>query len=217
MRIDVFSDVVCPWCFVGKRRLDAALAAAGITDAAIHYHAFQLNPDLPPGGMDRQEYMRQKFGDAGNVERIHDRVREAGRSAGIEFRFDRIGRSPNTFDAHRLLALADTQGKQGALKDALMSAYFLEGRDIGDRAVLADIASKTGLSGDIPAWLAGDAAADEVRADLTTAARLEISGVPFFIFGGRYALAGAQPAEVFAQAIEAARQLPDPGPAGPIG
>ncbi|HEV2213211.1 MAG TPA: DsbA family oxidoreductase [Gammaproteobacteria bacterium] len=217
MRIDVFSDVVCPWCFVGKRRLDAALAAAGITDAAIHYHAFQLNPDLPPGGMDRQEYMRQKFGDSANVERTHDRVREAGRSAGIEFRFDRISRSPNTFDAHRLLALADTQGRQGTLKDALMNAYFLEGRDIGDRAVLADIASQAGMSGDIPAWLAGDTAADEVRADLTTAARLEISGVPFFIFGGRYALAGAQPPEVFAQAIEAARRLPDPGPAGPIG
>lgn len=217
MRIDVFSDVVCPWCFVGKRRLDAALAAAGIRDAEVHYHAFQLNPDLPPGGMDREDYMRQKFGDAANVERIHDRVREAGMSAGIQFRFDMIARSPNTFDAHRLLALADTQGKQGALKDALMSAYFLEGRDIGDRAVLSDIASKVGMTGDLPAWLAGGAAADEVRADLTTAARLEISGVPFFIFGGRYALAGAQPPEVFAQAIEAARRLPDPGPAAPIG
>jgi len=217
MRIDVFSDVVCPWCFVGKRRLDAALAAAGITDAAIHYHAFQLNPDLPPGGVDRQEYMHRKFGDAANVERIHDRVREAGKSAGIEFRFDRITRSPNTFDAHRLLVLADTQGRQSALKDALMRAYFLEGRDIGDRAVLSDIASQVGMSGDIPTWLASDAAADEVRADLTTAARLEISGVPFFIFGGRYALAGAQPPEVFAQALEAARRLPDPGSAAAIG
>lgn len=215
MRIDVFSDVVCPWCFVGKRRLDAALATAGIRDAEVHYHAFQLNPDLPPGGMDRESYMRQKFGDAANVERIHDRVREAGMSAGIEFRFDKIARSPNTFDAHRLLALADAQGRQGALKDALMSAYFLEGRDIGDHAVLSDIASGVGMTGDLPAWLAGGAAADEVRADLTTAARLEISGVPFFIFGGRYALAGAQAAEVFAEAIEAARRLP--GPAAPIG
>ena len=217
MRIDVFSDVVCPWCFVGKRRLDAALAAAGITDAAVHYHAFQLNPDLPSGGMDRQEYMRRKFGEPGNVERIHDRVREAGKSAGIEFRFDRITRSPNTFDAHRLLALADSQGTQAALKDALMSAYFLEGRDIGDHTVLSDIAAKVGMTGDVPAWLAGDAASDEVRADLTTAARLEISGVPFFIFGGRYALAGAQPPEVFAQALEAARRLPEPEAARPIG
>ena len=217
MRIDVFSDVVCPWCFVGKRRLDAALAAAGIADAEVRWHAYQLNPDLPPGGVDRSDYMRQKFGSEANIDRIHERVSEAGRSAGIEFRFDQIARSPNTFDAHRLLYLAGTQGLQGKLKEALLSAYFLEGRDIGDRAVLSDIAARAGMQGDTAAWLAGDAASQEVRADLETAARFEISGVPFFIFAGRYALAGAQPPEVFAQVLDETRKLPDPSAPLPIG
>lgn len=216
MRIDVFSDVVCPWCFVGKHRLDAALAAAGMTDAEVHWHAFQLNPDLPPGGVDRQEYMRQKFGDPATIARIHDRVREAGKSAGIDFQFEKIARSPNTFDAHRLLSLADSQGRQSAFKEALFKAYFLEGRDIGDRLVLAEVAAESGLSGDIPAWLATEAAVDEVRADLKTAARLEITGVPFFILDGRYALAGAQPPEVFAEALKAAQQAGN-GTPRPIG
>src|SRR5579859_1235325 len=210
MRIDVFSDVVCPWCFVGKRRLDAALSAAGLGEAEVHWHAFQLNPDLPPGGVDRREYMHQKFGDDANIARIHERVGEAGKTAGIDFRFDRITRSPNTFDAHRVLKLAESQHRQGAVKEALLSAYFLEGRDIGDHAVLAEIAARAGMEGDIATWLAGDGAADEVRADLAAAARFEISGVPFFIFAGRYALAGAQPPEVFAQVLDEARKLPDP-------
>ena len=175
MRIDVFSDVVCPWCFVGKRRLDAALTAVGLADAEVHWHAFQLNPDLPPGGVDRREYMRQKFGGEETIARIHERVSEAGRSAGIEFRFDSIKRSPNTFDAHRLLHLADAQGRQGELKEVLLSAYFLEGRDIGDRGVLSEIAAKAGMNGDINAWLAGQEASQEVQADLQTAARLEIT------------------------------------------
>lgn len=217
MRIDVFSDVVCPWCFIGKRRLDAALAAAGLTDAQVHWHAFQLNPDIPPGGVDRREYMRQKFGSEESIARIHERVSEVGRSAGIEFRFDRISRSPNTFDAHRLLKLAATQGRQSVLKEALLNAYFLEGLDIGDHGVLSEIAAKAGMSGDIKAWLAGQEGSQDVQADLQTAARFEISGVPFFIFAGRYGLAGAQPPEFFAQLLDAARKLPDPDAPLPIG
>jgi len=212
MRIDVFSDVVCPWCFVGKRRLEQALAEGRLTDAVIHWHAFQLNPDLPPEGVDRRQYLEAKFG-PGAVERIHARLDEAGRSAGIEFHFDAIGRSPNTFDAHRLLWLAAPQGKQGALKEALLKAYFMEGRDVGDRAVLADIAAQVRLDGEVSTWLASGAGVREVREDLSQAARLQISGVPFFIFDGRIALAGAQPPEVFLQALDAARKPP----AEPIG
>ncbi|MFI4967761.1 MAG: DsbA family oxidoreductase [Gammaproteobacteria bacterium] len=212
MRIDVFSDVVCPWCFVGKRRLEQALAAAKITDAEVHWHAFQLNPDLPPQGVDRRQYLESKFG-PGSMERIHARLDEAGKSAGIEFQFDKIERSPNTLDAHRLLWLAGTQGHQGALKEALLRAYFLEGQDVGDRAVLAGIAAQAGIEADIPAWLASDAGIREVRADLAQAARLQISGVPFFIFDGRLALAGAQPPEVFQQALDEARKPAAP----PIG
>ena len=213
MRIDVFSDVVCPWCFVGKRRLEQALAAAKVTDADIHWHAFQLNPDLPAEGVDRRQYLEAKFGpDA--MERIHARLDDVGRSVGIEFQFDRIGRSPNTLDAHRLLWLAGTQGRQGALKEALLTAYFLEGRDVGDRAVLADIAARNGLVGDIAAFLAGDAGLQEVRGDLAAAAQLQITGVPFFIFDGRHAFAGAQPPEVFTQALDAVRHAPAGRPIG---
>ena len=212
MRIDIFSDVVCPWCFVGKRRLEQALSAAKVTDAEVHWHAFQLNPDLPPEGVDRRQYLETKFG-PGAVERIHARLDEVGKDAGIDFKFDSIQRSPNTRDAHRLLWLADTQGRQGPLKEALMTAYFIEGRDVGDRKVLADIAAAAGITGDIPAFLAGDGGQQEVREDLVTAARLQISGVPFFIFEGRYALAGAQPPEVFAQALADARNAP-PQPIG---
>ncbi|HEX7964786.1 MAG TPA: DsbA family oxidoreductase [Gammaproteobacteria bacterium] len=211
MRIDVFSDVVCPWCYVGKRHLEAALGQAGVTDAEIHWHAFQLNPDLPPEGMDRRAYLMAKFGTEG-VERIHERVQEAGRAAGIAFEFENIRRSPNTFDAHRLLQLAGP--RQGALKEALMRAYFLEGRDVGDRATLAAIAVRTGIEGDVQALLAGDAGAQAVRDDLALAGRIGISGVPFFIFGGRYALAGAQPPQVLAQALQAARNAPAAGPIG---
>ena len=216
MRIDVFSDVVCPWCFIGKRRLDAVLAVSGPADVEIRWHAFQLNPDLPPGGVDRRQYLEQKFG-AANVERIHARVEAAGREAGIGFRFDRIDRSPNTFDAHRLLCLAADQGRQTALKEALLSAYFLEGRDVGDRATLAAIAAETGLQGDVQDWLAGDGGTEAVRTDLAAAVDIGISGVPFFIFAGRYAMAGAQPAEVFQQALAAAAALPAEGGVGAIG
>src|SRR5580698_10118349 len=191
MLIEVYSDVVCPWCYIGKRRLESALSAAGIGDADVHWRAFQLNPDLPPEGVDRRQYLEAKFGGPESVARIHDRVVEAGKAAGIDFRFEDIARSPNTFDAHRLLRRAGQQGRQGAMKENLMQAYFLKGQDIGDRRVLAEIARETGLDGDVAAWLASDAEADGVREDLANARRLQISGVPFFIFGGRYSIAGA--------------------------
>lgn len=207
MRIDVFSDVVCPWCYVGKRRLEQALAQAGLSDAEVHWHAFQLNPDLPPEGVERRQYLEAKFGpDA--IERIHARLDQVGRDVGIDFQFDKIERSPNTRDAHRLLWLAGTQGKQGALKEALMNAYFIQGRDVGDRKVLAEIAVSVGHEADVPAFLAGDGGVLEVERDLATAARLQISGVPFFILEGHIALAGAQPPEVFVQALEAAARGP---------
>ena len=205
MRIDVFSDVVCPWCFIGKRRLDAALAAAGISDADIQWRAYQLNPDIPPGGLDRLEYMRKKFGGPEAIARIHERVSEAGRSVGIEFQWDKIRRSPNTLDAHRLLKLAGSRGRQNEVKDALFRAYFLQGCDVGDRTVLAAVAAESGVTDDVSAWLQTSASVADVREDLSAAARLQISGVPFFIFAGRYALPGAQSPEIFAQALAAAR------------
>ena len=206
MRIDVFSNSVCPWCYIGKRRLEQALAQADIGPADIHWRAFQLNPDLPPEGRDRHEYLEAKFGGAEAVRAIQARIQESGRSAGIEFQFDKIARSPNTLNAHRLIRLAETQNRAAGMVETLFHGYFVEGRDIGSPETLAELAHSAGVAGDIRAWLAGDAQRAAVLDDLQTAHNLGINGVPFFILEGRYALSGAQPIAVFMQALHAARQ-----------
>lgn len=205
MQIEVFSDVVCPWCYIGKRHLEAALDRAGIKGVQVHWRAYQLNPDIPPAGLDRRRYLQEKFGSAEAVARIHERVTAAGLEADIRFQFDKIARSPNTFDAHRLLRLAAIQGKQQEMTEALFHAYFIDGHDIGDHQVLAGLAAGMGLSSDIAAWLASASESDGVRQDLAAAAQIGISGVPFFVFANRYALSGAQPVEVFMQALHAAQ------------
>jgi predicted DsbA family dithiol-disulfide isomerase len=204
MLIDIFSDTVCPWCFIGKRHLEQALTETGIADAVIQWHAFQLNPDMPAGGLDRKTYLAEKFG-ADAEQRIHARLDNAGRSAGIEFQFDKIIRSPNTLDSHRLIRLATNQGKQDAAVEALFRAYFIEGQDIGDRQVLLAIARTLELSGDLATWFDSPAESDTVRHEDHTARRLGISGVPFFIFERRHALSGAQPVDVLVRALHTAR------------
>lgn len=206
MRIEVFSDCVCPWCYIGKRHLEQALAQADLGPADIHWRAFQLNPDLSPEGRDRRAYLDAKFGGPDAVRAIHARIEEAGRGAGIEFQFDKIARSPNTFNAHRLIRLADTQQHAADLVEALFRGYFVEGRDLGDTGTLVELARVSGLTGDIGTWLAGNEQRAEVLEDLQTAHRLGIGGVPFFILDERYALSGAQPVAVFIQALQAARQ-----------
>lgn len=206
MRIDVFSDVVCPWCYIGKHHLEQALAQSESGSVDIHWHAFQLNPELPPEGRDRREYLDAKFGGPDAVQAIHARIQDAGRSAGIEFEFDKIARSPNTLNAHRLIRLADTQNRATDMVEILFRAYFVEGRDIGDPKSLAELAHSTGIKGDIRGWLAGEEQRIAVLEDLRTARNLGIGGVPFFILDNRYTLSGAQPAAVFIQALHAARQ-----------
>lgn len=210
MRIDIFSDTVCPWCFIGKRRLETALAAMPPVETEIHWHAFQLNPDLPAQGRDRREYLDAKFGGAEAAERIYARVREAGRSVGIDFQFEKIIRSPNTFNSHRLIQLAATQHKADAMVEALFRGYFLEGRDIGDDATLAGLAHSAGLEGDIGTWLTGESERSEVLNDLRAGREFGISGVPFFIFASRYSVSGAQPVEVFRQAMDTVRRPLNP-------
>ena len=201
MRIDVFSDTVCPWCFIGKRHLQQALSETGITEADVHWHAFQLNPDMPAGGRDRKTYLLEKFGPDAE-QQIHVRLQEAGRAAGIEFQFDRISRSPNTLDSHRLIRLAASRGRQDVMVEALFRAYFIEGRDIGDRQVLAAIARQLELGDDVLAWLDSPAEIDTVRSEDISARRLGITGVPFFIFEQRHALSGAQPVNIFVRALQ---------------
>jgi len=201
--IDVVSDVVCPWCFIGKRHLEAALA--GLPEAAgaiVRWHPFELNPDLPTEGVDRKGYLEAKFGGPARAAEIYGRVRDAGARAGIDFDFDAIARQPNTRDAHRLIAWAQEQDGADGLVERLFRAYFLDGRHVGDREVLAAIAGEAGLdAGAALAYLASGQGADAVAALDRRARELGIEGVPFFIFDQRVGVSGAQEPETLLAAI----------------
>jgi len=205
--IDVISDVVCPWCYIGKRRLERALAARGGEAPRLVWRAFQLNPDMPREGMDRAHYLATKFGSAAQARRVYDEIAAAGDAEGIEFDFSRIARTPNTLDAHRLIRLAAARDRQDAVVEALFRAYFLEGVDIGARDALVAIARAAGLDETAVAeYLAGEDALDAVRREDLGARRLGVTGVPCFIVDGRYAISGAQAPEVFLRVIETAEQ-----------
>jgi predicted DsbA family dithiol-disulfide isomerase len=198
MRIDIFSDVICPWCFIGKRRLDKALAMRPQPDLQIRWRAFQLNPGMPEEGMDRQAYLAAKFGGPESAQRIYDTVGAAGAREGIAFAFDRIRRTPNTVAAHRLIRFSARHGRQDAVVEALFRAYFLDGRLVGEKPVLGAIAAEAGLdAADAGAFLDGTEETDTVLAEDTYARRLGIGGVPCFIVDGKYALSGAQEPEAF--------------------
>jgi len=213
--IDVVSDVVCPWCFIGKRHLEAALA--GLPEAigaVVRWHPFELNPDLPAEGVDRKGYLEAKFGGPVRAAEIYARVREAGTRAGLDFRFDAIARQPNTREAHRLIAWAQSRGDAGPLVERLFRAYFQEGRYLGDRDTLAALAADAGCdAGAARAWLESGLGADEIAEAEMRVRALGISGVPFFIFDGRVGLSGAQPRETMREAIAQARAAAT-GPAG---
>ncbi len=207
MDIDIFSDTICPWCFIGKRRLERALAERPQPDLRLHWRAFQLNPDMPEGGMDRQRYLELKFGGPADARSIYDQVRAAGAGEGIEFAFDDMRRTPNTVDSHRLIRHAGGQRLQDAVVQALFDAYFLRAEDIGDREVLVAAAAEAGLDAAATrAFLASDAEAEAVRAEDLGARQAGINGVPCFIFNGRHALSGAQPPEVLFQLFDLANQ-----------
>ncbi len=198
MHIDIVSDVVCPWCYIGKRRLEKALALRPEIEAEITWRPFQLNPDLPPEGVERQAYLAAKFGGNTHADRIYANVTEAGATVDIPFAFDRIRRTPNTRDAHRLLRYAAAAGSAERMVEALFRGYFVDGRDIGDRAVLAEIAGGVGLdAAEAGAWLASPAELEQVLAEDRSARRLGINAVPCFIFERQYAVSGAQEPEFF--------------------
>jgi predicted DsbA family dithiol-disulfide isomerase len=203
LAVDVISDVVCPWCFIGKRRLEKAIAEAGIA-LSISWRPYQLDPTIPPEGKDRRAYMEAKFGSAERIKEVHARVAAAGEGEGIPFAFDKIKVSPNTLDAHRLVRWAGEAGRQGEVVEALFRAYFIEGRNVGDAAVLADIASVCGLNRDkIAARLASEEDREAVRDEIESAQRIGVTGVPTFILAGRYGLVGAQPASELVSALKA--------------
>jgi predicted DsbA family dithiol-disulfide isomerase len=206
MAIEVVSDAVCPWCFVGKRRLEEALARTGETTIDVHWRPFQLDPTIPSEGLDRRAYMRAKFRDDARLVEVHARLRALGSEVGIAFDFDAIKRSPNTLDAHRLIRWAGVAGVQDAVVERLFSDYFERGRDIGDRRALIEAATDCGLDAEaVERGFAGEADVGAVRAEIAEAQAIGVTGVPFFIFASRFAVSGAQSAEVIARAIEQAR------------
>lgn len=203
--IDIVSDVVCPWCYVGQKRLEEAMALAPEIGVDLRWRPYQLDPTIPPEGLDRHSYMKAKFGEDGRLEEMQVRLEELGRDAGIIFHFADITRSPNTLDAHRLIrwaASADGTDVQDAVVKRLFQLYFEEGRDVGDRAVLIAAARECGMDATLVETLLGAGAdLDEVQAEIETARRMGVTGVPCFLFENRYAVIGAQDAETLADAI----------------
>ncbi|MCO5065626.1 MAG: DsbA family protein [Rhizobiaceae bacterium] len=202
--VDVVSDVVCPWCFVGKRRLDAALATLPDIDVEVRWRPFQLDPTIPPEGKDRRAYMIGKFGSEDRIRQIHANIVQLGAVEGISFDFDAIKVAPNTLDAHRVVRWAAGSGAdvQNRLVGILFSAYFEQGQNIGDHSVLLEAAQLSGM--DVPvveALLPSDADRDAVQTEIATASRMGISGVPCFLLDNKYAVMGAQDTRVLADAI----------------
>lgn len=206
LTIDVVSDVVCPWCYIGKRKLEAALAmpqAGAFGPVELRWHPFQLNPDLPQEGVSRKDYLEAKFGGPQRAAQIYEHVRAAGRSAGLELDIEGIQRQPNTRLAHVLIAHAQQLGLGSEIKERLLKAYFVQGRFIGDHAVLLEIAREGGLDADAARAALDDAQAlAAVDAADAQARRLGIQGVPFFVFNQRLAVSGAQDPAVLLDAMQ---------------
>ena len=193
IEIDVVSDTICPWCYVGKRRLERALEGFDADEVRVRWHPFQLNPDLPREGMARAEYVAAKFGGAEAARAVYDRIREAGAEEGIAFAFERMPRTPNTFASHRVVRFAAREGRQDETVEALFRAVFMNGRDIGDFETLVDVGAECGIDPvALAEYLAGAEEADALRAEEERSRRMGVTGVPFFVIGGRYAVTGAQ-------------------------
>lgn len=198
--IDVVSDVICPWCFLGKRRLDAALAALDM-DVFIRWRPYMLDPSIPPEGLDRQQYMLAKFGPE-RLTTIHEPLIEAGRELDVPYNFDAITRTPNTLDAHRLIRWAHTVDRQNEIVERLFMAYWSEGKDVGDRDVLAQCAGESGINAQqIRELLDTPQDVEETKVEIRHATDIGVTGVPTFILAQSYALVGAQSPAVLVDAI----------------
>jgi predicted DsbA family dithiol-disulfide isomerase len=209
-RIDIVSDAICPWCYIGKRQLESALATLAEEGLrfSIHWNPFQLNPDMPTEGRDRAAYRAMKFGDPERVRQIDERVTEAAADVGLPFRLDLIQRTPNTLDAHRLIWLAGREGVQDAVMEAVFAGYFTQGRDIGDRDVLADCAASGGMDrAAVADFLAGAVAAPEMLAADRAAREAGVNGVPSFFLDGYGLYSGAMPAATMAEALRKGNRI----------
>jgi predicted DsbA family dithiol-disulfide isomerase len=209
-RLDIVSDAICPWCYIGKRQLERAQPILGEEGLrfSVHWNPFQLNPDMPREGVDRRAYRTAKFGSWERSQELDARVAEAAAAVGLTFRLDRLQRTPNTVDAHRLVWLAGEQGVQDAAMEAVFRAYFTEGGDLGDRELLADCAAAAGMERDaVFGFLAGEALESEVREADRTAREAGVNGVPSFFLDGYGLFSGALPAEQIATALSRAHAV----------
>ena len=203
IKLDIISDPICPWCYIGKTNLDKALADIPAHPFVIEWHPFQLNPDMPEGGMDRRAYLEGKFGGKDGAVRAYAPVVEHAANAGLAINFDKMERTPNTLDAHRLIHWAGIEGRQTAAVSALFKAYFEDGRDIGDHDVLADIADGIEMDASVVRrLLASDSDKDDIRARDAHSRQMGVNSVPTFIVAGKHAVPGAQPPELWKKVIE---------------
>lgn len=225
IQLDVVSDVMCPWCYIGKRRLEQALAdlsgeASGNGDAIeveLRWRPFQLDPTLPQEGRDRREYLEKKFGGPERAKEIYERIREAGLEEGLEFNFDAIEVSPNTIDAHRVIRWASNEGQeiQDKLVERLFKDFFMDGAHLGKHEVLVEAAGEAGMDESIvAALLATDQDRDAVSQEIAVAQQMGVTGVPCFIIDNKYAVMGAQPAQHILDAIKQAAQMKEVGAPG---
>lgn len=213
IRLDIFSDPICPWCYIGKANLDRALEAHAGHSFEIEWHPFQLNPDMAPEGADRRAYLEARFGGKQNAVGVYARVSEAAAAAGVTINFETMNRVPNTLDAHRLIHWAGLEGRQTAMVSTLFRAYFRDGKDIGDKATLATLAGNAGMDAALAARLL---ATGEDRADITArdahARQRGVNSVPTFVIANQYVLTGAQPVALWAQVIDELATAPKGAP-----
>jgi predicted DsbA family dithiol-disulfide isomerase len=202
VKLDILSDPICPWCYIGKANLDRALERHPEHPFEIEWHPFQLNPDMPAEGMDRREYLETKFGGKENAARVYARIDEAAKAAGLEINWEGIRVTPNTLDAHRLIHWAGLEGRQTPVVSALFRAYFRDGRDIGDAGVLLDIATGAGFDRAMAErLLESDADAEDIRTRDAHARARGVTGVPTFVVANRHVVPGAQPPELWEHVI----------------
>ncbi|MDU8926889.1 DsbA family oxidoreductase [Alisedimentitalea sp. MJ-SS2] len=203
VKLDIISDPICPWCFIGKSQLDRALEQRPDHPFTIEWHPFQLNPDMPPEGMDRRAYLEAKFGGKDGAYTAYQPIVEHAKKVGVNIEFDKIQRTPNTMDAHRLIHWAGIEGRQTFVVSALFKAYFQEGRDIGNHEVLADIADSSDLDASVVMRLL---ATDEDKSGIAEKdqgfRKMGIQSVPTFVVGGQHAVPGAQPSELWLKVLD---------------
>lgn len=210
MLIETFADLICPWCYIGRQRLARALAERPGLRPDIRWQPFQLNPDMPPGGMDRVAYLSAKFGGVERARHIYRMIEETAERDGLTLALDRIKRTPNSFDGHRLIRLASRRSLGNAMADVLFEAYFTRGLDIGDLDTLADCATRVGMDfAETKLLLSGDAEAAAVQSADSLARQMGLQAVPCYIFNRRYALSGAQESASFLPLLDLGSEEPE--------